>query len=59
MWEKILISLIPQLLFLVSPALRDFVFDVVKQMETNAKNTDNHWDDSFVEILKVILNIKD
>ena len=43
---------------LLTPEIRTLVEDTVKGWEEKAAETENPWDDHFVDILKGILNIK-
>lgn len=53
-WMAILIQ---QLLHVISPALRDAVVQLVKNLDAQAKKTPNPWDDIFVGILKYVVKI--
>lgn len=55
MWNKLLMMLLPLILTVVSPQLRVFLTEILTDLETKAKQTDNPWDDMFVALLKAIL----
>jgi len=49
--------LVQQLLSVISPELRKAVVEFVNQLESQAKQTPNKWDDIFVGLLKTALQI--
>jgi len=52
-----LVQLISQILIGMSPQLREGLKTWIRDMEAEAKTTENPWDDIFVGILKTVLGI--
>lgn len=58
-WLKSIIALaLGTLLKIISPEVRSALSDAINSLYKKAKNTENPWDDFFVEFLAEILNVK-
>lgn len=57
--EKLLFVIIGIAVKAVSPTLRGILTGMFQQLSDAAAKTDNKWDDLLVEILGVLLGIKD
>jgi len=55
----LVLKILPILIDNLSPALRQFIEQLIAELEKKAKETKNTYDDMFVELLKAIFNIKD
>lgn len=55
MWEKILIKLLPLLITVLTPSLKEVVCVFVDEFEKKAKETANPWDDFAASILRELL----
>ncbi len=56
--NKLLEKLLPVILTVISPEIREGMVEFVVKLENQAKATPNPWDDIFVGIVKFILVIK-
>jgi len=56
--NEILFRLIGLIVKVISPELRVRLLKYIAQLEADAKETTNDWDDILVVILKAVLNIK-
>jgi len=56
MLEKLLLLLIPRLLDVITPELRNTVHEVLLKLQEKAESTPNPWDDLFVGFLRMVLN---
>lgn len=56
--DKWLVVLLKQIMTQLSPQIRGSLEAFVNQMDTEAKETVNPWDDVLVGVLKLVLAIK-
>lgn len=56
-WERITIVVLSAILRAVSPVLREALQKSIKELYEKAKQTDNPYDDFFVELLARLLGI--
>lgn len=55
--NSFIINLLVAILANMSPIIRDGMIAWLKQLEVDAKKTENPWDDIFVSFLKVLLGV--
>lgn len=55
MIERLIIAIVVQILANMSPVIRDSIVVWIKELEAEAKKTDNPWDDILVMLLKAAL----
>ena len=55
MWEKILLKLLPLLITVLTPSLKEALCAFIDEFEKKAKATANPWDDFTATILKELL----
>ena len=54
---KVLLPIIPSLLKLVTPAIKDSMEGYIKELAVKAKTTENPWDDLLPAALAILLGI--
>jgi len=57
--SSLILKFLPLLISSLSPVIRDFLSEAIKELEKKAKETKNPYDDFFIEFLKIILDIED
>lgn len=55
--NSFIVNLLVALLANMSPIIRESMVGWLKQLEIEAKKTENPWDDIFVSFLKVLLGV--